>query len=271
MDYTVSNMKTVIIVSLKGGTGKSTTTVQLAKALQRKGNKIGLLDVDVTAPTLHKALGMAELPRWGKDSVAEVVLPFQVDGLYGLTMASHFGENPAVLWDEPTLIHAMKQLVTGVVQWPELDYLLLDSPPSSSGFMQALYDYLPDLYGVVLVFQPTAIAAADFPRTINFLERKRVPIIGLVTNMGRCISPSGEEFWPFISPKVDLASICKKYGIAILGDIPLTPDERLIAAEFDEVANNFEKVRPRILEPNIAIKLYKDLKRRLLKVAVRSL
>jgi len=264
-------MKTVIIASLKGGTGKSTTTVQLAKALQRQGRKVGLLDVDVTAPTLHKALGLDSPPHWDKDSEAEVILPFQIDGLYALTMASHFGTEPAVLWDEPTLIHAMKQLVTGVVQWPELDYLLLDSPPSSSGFMQALYDYLPNLYGVVMVFQPTAMAAADFPRTINFLYRKKVPIIGLVTNMGRCISPSGEEFWPFISPKVDLASICKNHGIAILGDIPLTPDEHLIASEFDMVAKNFEKVRPTILEPSIVTKLYKELKRRVMKVAVRRL
>jgi len=265
------NMKTVIIVSLKGGTGKSTTTVQLAKALQRQGNKVGLLDVDITAPTLHKALGMNELPHWDKDSEAQVLLPFQVDGLYAGTMASSFGEDPAVLWDEPKLIDSMRQLVTGVVQWPELDYLLLDSPPSSSGFMQALYDYLPDLHGVVLVFQPTAIAAADFPRTINFLHLKKVPIIGLITNMGRCISPSGEEFWPFISPKVDLASICKKHGIPILGDIPLTPDEKLLEAEFDRVAKIFEKVRPTILEPNIVKKLYMELKRGLMKAAVRRL
>ncbi|GAJ15890.1 unnamed protein product, partial [marine sediment metagenome] len=61
-----------------------------------------MLDVDLVAPTLHKALGLTNAPQWDLDTVAAKLIPFEVDGLYALTVASHYGEDPAVLWDEPT-------------------------------------------------------------------------------------------------------------------------------------------------------------------------
>ena len=111
-------MNRIIISSLKGGTGKTSTTVNLGKALHRAGYRVGLLDVDIVAPTLHKALGVAEAPRWDLDSVKAKLLPFEVDGLYALTLASHYGENPAVLWDEATLIRAMLEVVRDVASMP---------------------------------------------------------------------------------------------------------------------------------------------------------
>lgn len=263
---------TIVISSLKGGTGKTTVTVNLGKALHRKGFKVGLLDVDVTAPTLGRGLGLGEIPQWGLDSQAESIVPFEVDGIYALTMASHYGETPAVLWDEKTLIDAMRQLVTGVIQWPvDLDYLLLDSPPSSSGFMQALYDYLPDIYGVILVFQPTDIATADLLRTIDFIRFKKVPLLGLITNMSYCLSPKGEAFWPFLSPEIDLGEACRDFGITLLAKIPLTNDSKAIAEIFDQVVPKLDGCKPMLLKDDAIQKLYKSLKRRLIKAVVRRL
>ena len=183
-----------MVSALKGGTGKTTTTVNLARAYQRAGFKVGLLDVDATAPTLHRALGLTDAPHWELDSARNKMFPFEKDGLYALTMASHYGEDPAVLWDEPTLIRSAKEIIRDVI-WPaDLDYLLLDSPPSSSGFMQALYDFLGDqLYGVILVYQPTSIAQADLYRSLNFIKVKKVPLLGMIANMGYCIAPNGGE------------------------------------------------------------------------------
>jgi len=264
-------MRRIIVSSLKGGTGKTSTAVNLGKALQRAGHRVGLLDVDLVAPTLHKALGLTEPPQWDLNSAAAKLIPFEVDGLYALTVASHYGESPAVLWDEPTLIRAMQEL-TRDVQWPDLDYLILDSPPSSSGFMQALYDAVAgDIYGVILVFQPTDIAAADLVRTLDFIKIKKVPVIGLISNMAYCLSPSGEKFWPFISPKVELGVVCEENGIALLGEVPLTPSQDIINLEFDGIATRLDGIKPLILQDSMLKKLYKKVAKGAVKAMVRRM
>lgn len=264
-------MKRIIVSALKGGTGKTTTTVNLGKALHRAGYRVGLLDVDATAPTLYKALGLSEAPQWDLDSEATNLLPFEIEGLYALTLASHYGETPAVLWDEPTLIRAMRELIRDI-QWPELDYLLLDSPPSSSGFMQALYDAVAgDIYGVVLVFQPTDIAVADLVRTLDFIKIKKVPVVGLIANMAYCIAPSGERFWPFISPKVELGAVCEEHGIALLGEVPLTPSQGSLDSKFDSIVSRMGGTKPLILKDSALVKLYKSVARQVVKTVLRRL
>lgn len=264
-------VKKIIISALKGGTGKTSITVNLGRAFHRVGNRVGLLDVDATAPTLHKALGLAEAPRWGLDSGAAKFQPFQIDGLYALTLASHYGEHPAVLWDEPTLIRAMKEVLRDV-QWPELDYLLLDSPPSSSGFMQALYDEMASsLYGVILVFQPSDIAAADLLRTLDFVKIKKVPLIGVISNMTYCLSPSGERFWPFLSPKMELGPVCREHGIPLLGEVPLTPSQQVIDTEFDVIVQRMAGLSPVVLKDSVFKRLYRAIAKEALKAVVRRL
>ena len=264
-------MRRLVISSLKGGVGKTSATVNLGKALQRAGFKVGLLDVDLVAPTLHRALGLAEPPRWDLDSVEAKLIPFELDGLYALTLASHYGENPAVLWDELTLIRAMQEVVRDVI-WPPLDYLILDSPPSSSGFMQALYDAIADdIYGTVLVFQPSDIAVADLVRTLDFIKIKRVPVVGLISNMAYCLSPGGEKFWPFISPNVNIGSICEDHGIPQLGEVPLTPSQDMINLEFDKIAQRVIDAKPLILKDSMLTKLYKKIAKETVKSVVRRM
>jgi len=260
-----------VVSSLKGGTGKTSTTVNLGKALQRAGYKVGLLDADATAPTLFKALGLSSAPSLELDSVEAKLLPFELDGLYALTLASHYGENPAVLWDEATLIRAMRELVRDVI-WPELDYLILDSPPSSSGFMQALYDAVAgDIYGTVLVFQPSDIAIADLVRTLDFIKIKKVPVVGLVANMAYCLSPQGEKFWPFISPSVNIGDICEKHGIPQLGEVPLTPKQDVINVEFDKIVRRVVDASPLVLKDSMLTKLYKRIAKETVKTVVRRI
>lgn len=264
-------MRKIVVSSLKGGTGKSTATVNLSRALQRAGQKVGLLDVDIVAPTLHKALGLTEAPKWDLDSGQAKLIPFEADGLYALTLASHYGENPAVLWDEETLIRAMREAVRDV-QWPPLDYLILDSPPSSSGFMQALFDALAgDIYGTVLVFQPSDIAIADLVRTLDFIKVKKVPVVGLIANMAYCLSPSGEKFWPFISPNVEIGNICGDHGIPQLGEVPLTPLQGIINREFDKIAQRVANAKPMVLKDSMLTKLYKKIATKAVKAVVRRL
>ena len=268
-------MRKIVICSLKGGTGKSTVSFTLTRSLKRLGFSVGYLDADITAPNGSEAFGLEKPPDWELDAAADggrgAIVPYNVDGVQFITLASHFGQAPAVLWDEKKKIDAARQLLQGVVAWTDLDWLVLDTPPSSSGEMQALYEYITDLHGVVLVFQPTDMAAADLLRTLDFLKFKKVPILGLVSNMSYCLSPSGERFWPFLSPKVDLAAICQKFGIPLLGEIPLTPDRKVVEQTFDRIALRLDGAKPIILKEDIAKKLVRRAKIGLLKAAVKRL
>ena len=267
-------MNRIIISSLKGGTGKTSTTVNLGRALHRAGYAVGLLDVDATAPTLYKGLGLNKAPSLKLDSVKAKLIPFELDGLYALTLASHYDKKdsqPAVLWDEPTLIRAMREIIRDAI-WPPLDYLILDSPPSSSGFMQALFDVLVgDVFGTVLVFQPSDIAVEDLIRTLDFIKYKKVPVIGLIANMSYCISPSGEKFWPFISPNVKIGELCEEHGIPQLGEVPLTPSQDIINLEFDKIALRVIAAKPLVLREGMLKKLFDKIALKAVEAATRRL
>jgi len=268
-------MRKIVICSLKGGTGKSTVSSNLARSLNRLGFSVGFLDADITAPTGSEAFGRGKPPDWELDAAADggrgAIVPYDGDGIQFITLASTSGQAPAVLWTEEKKIDAARQLLQGVVAWADLDWLVLDTPPSSSGEMQALYEYITDLHGVVLVFQPTDMAAADLLRTLDFLKFKKVPILGLVSNMSYCVSPSGEKFWPFLSPEVDLNKVCKQFGIPLLGEIPLTPDRKVIEQAFDQIASRLDGAKSIVIKEDIAKRLIREGKRKLLKAAVRKL
>ncbi|MBU0777979.1 P-loop NTPase [Patescibacteria group bacterium] len=268
-------MRKIVVASIKGGVGKTTVSSGLTRSLKRLGFSVGYLDADITAPTSSEAFGLEKPPDWELDAAADggkgTIVPYDVDGIQFITLASHFGQAPAVLWNEERKIDAARQLLQGVVAWGNLDWLVLDTPPSSSAEMQALYDYITALHGVILVFQPTDMAAADLLRTLDFLKFKKVPILGLVSNMSYCVSPLGERFWPFLSPEIDLAQICKEFGIPLLGEIPLTPDRKVVEQTFDEIASRLDGAKSVILKEDIATRLIREGKRRLLKTAIRRL
>lgn len=263
------------MASIKGGVGKSTVASCLCRSLKRLGFQVGYLDADITAPTGTEAFGLKQIPDWELDATADggrgAILPFDADGIQFITLASHFGKSPAVLWGEEQKIDAARQLLQGVVAWDNLDWLVLDTPPSSSGEMQALYDYITDLHGVILVFQPTDMAAADFLRTLDFLKFKKVPILGLVANMAYCVSPKGEVFWPFLSPEVDLGKMCKEFGVPLLGEIPLTSDREAVEEAFDRIASGLDGAKPVVLREGVASRLAKKAKIGMVKAAVRRL
>jgi len=268
-------MRKIVVASIKGGVGKTMVSSSLARSLKRIGFTVGYLDADITAPTGSEAFGLEKPPDWGLDATADggkgAIVPYDAGGIQFITLASHFGQAPAVLWNEEEKIDAARQLLQGVVAWANLDWLILDTPPSSSGEMQALYEYITDLHGVILVFQPTDMAAADLLRTLDFLKVKKVPILGLIANMTYALSPLGERFWPFLSPEIDLARICTAFGITLLGEIPLTPDRKVVEQAFDQIASRLDGAKPIILKEDIARRLLREGKRKLLKAAVRRL
>ncbi|MDO9333785.1 MAG: P-loop NTPase, partial [Dehalococcoidales bacterium] len=124
------------------------------------------------------------------------------------------------------------------VQFSELDFLLLDLPPNSGDETLSLWEHLRDLWGLVLVCQPTNLAVQDIERTLNMIEVKQLPLLGMVGNMVVAIAPkSGEVFSPFLDAGVDLEGFCQRRGIPYLASIPFTPDPEIHRKVFQELAD----------------------------------
>jgi Mrp family chromosome partitioning ATPase len=262
--------RTVVIQSLKGGVGKTTVVAELGLALSRKGYHVGLLDIDITAPKLHKALGFGKAPEWQLDAHKEVIIPSRVNGIEFVTIAGHTGEKSTILLNEQEKIMVAKELLSEEVVWDNLDWLLVDTPPSSSREVEALFNCLNNLYGIILVFQPTEMAETDLLRTFDFIQYKQLAILGVISNMDGCISPQGETFWQFLSPRVDIESICSQLKVPLLARLPQGDSSRLRPL-FDELAQKLEEIKPIVFKPGKLDKRLREVEVALLKKGVKAL
>lgn len=252
-------MKEIPIFSLKGGTGKSTVVAGLGLALKDRV-KVGFLDVDLSGPNLPSALGIPEpFPHVGLDTAREKMLPVKINGYKVFSLAFRFGK-AALIWQggeqkvkafgkEFTLTgtgryELVRQMLSNV-DFGELDYLLLDLPPQSGDEVLSLFEHIKALWGAILVCQPTNLAVQDIERTLNMVEVKRIPLLGMVGNMTYCIAPkSGEVFSPFLDAGVNLEKFCNQRGIPYLASIPLTPDRNAIDRIFRNLADTVIKLEP---------------------------
>ncbi|MDD5510443.1 MAG: P-loop NTPase [Dehalococcoidales bacterium] len=244
--------KKILLLAVKGGTGKSTTTVGLGKALGSKGFHIGFLDIDLSGANLPMALGMQEpLPHVPVDMIKEKMLAVKYDGFEIFSLAFRFG-TAALLWgggnrivkafgqefklDGTGRYNLVKQMIQNV-EFGDLDYLLIDNPPSSGDEVLSLYDNMPDIYGCILVSQPTNLAVEDMERALDMIENKRLPLIGMVGNMVNAICPHcHQEFYPFSAPGVELEDFCRAKGVPYLISIPMTTDKTMLECRFGELA-----------------------------------
>lgn len=238
-------MKKIPVMSLKGGTGKSSCTAQLALALRDLGNVVGLLDLDIHGPNLPLSLGLEKPPPLQVDTERQVILPNKIDGYQLMSMASHFGEGTRILWRGEDKLDLARQLLTGVVAWESLDYLIIDTPPSQSEEIMGLLDYIEDIFGVVIICQPTDFSTADTDRALDLLRERAVPIIGIVANMDGAICPKcGERFYPFLTKRADVEEFAGEYNIPFLASIPQTPSFEQIKPLFADLAEKVVNASP---------------------------
>lgn len=233
-------MKAIGIASLKGGTGKTTVCAYLGLALRDMGYRVGFLDIDVSGANLPQALGLKEAPPLGRDTRAERIVPARVEGYEIFSLASHFGKG-AVLWrgGEENIefqgetielrgtgrYELVRQMIQRTAFSPDLDYLLVDLPPSTGDEVISLWEHIQNLWGVVLVCQPAALAFEDMERTLNMLEARRLPLLGLVGNMSGVRCPKcGETFSPFLDSNPHIGRFCRDRGVPLLGTMPFTPN-----------------------------------------------
>lgn len=241
-------MKSLPIVSVKGGTGKSTVCAHLGLSIRDIGFKVGFLDIDVTGSNLPTALGIPEpFPHVGLDTSREKMLPVKLNGYEIFSLAFRFGK-AALMWkggeqrirafgkDYDLRGTGRYQLVRQMlhnVEFGELDYLLIDCPPTTGDEVLSLLEHLKDIWGVILVCQPTNMAVQDIERALNMVEVKKLPVIGMVGNMVEVICPRCEQhFSPYLDGGVDLEGFCRRRGIPYLESIPFSPP----STTFDNLA-----------------------------------
>ena len=211
----------ILVLSGKGGVGKSTVAVNLAVALAMEGWKTGLLDVDFHGPSVPMLLQMkGEL---FKAADGGGVLPLESD--YGIKVVSlgfalgHSDE--AVIWRGPMKMGVIKQLLTDV-QWGELDYLIVDFPPGTGDEPLSVAQLIPDSDGAVIVTTPQDLSLQDVRKSINFCRQLKIPVLGVVENMSGLVCPHCQKMIEVFKSGGGEA-MAKEMGVPFLGRIPMDP------------------------------------------------
>lgn len=181
----------IMVLSGKGGVGKSTVATGLALSLARMGKRVGIMDIDITGPNVPKMLGLE-----GTDLHVENGRIHPAIGAHGIKVISmaFLIEDPdkPVIWRGPIKLGAINQFI-GDVEWGELDALIIDFPPGTSDEPLTVSQSLPTIDGVVIVTTPQEVALLDSRKSINFAKTISIPVIGVVENMsGYTITGSTE-------------------------------------------------------------------------------
>ena len=206
----------IVVASGKGGVGKSTTTVNIALALQKLGNRVGVLDADIYGPSMPTMLGVADVKPQLEN---EQFVPVDAHGMAMLSIGSLLdGDNTPVAWRGPKATGALMQLYNQT-NWPPLDYLVIDMPPGTGDIQLTLAQRIP-VTGAVIVTTPQHVALLDAQKGVEMFNKTNIPVLGVVENMAlhtcsNCnhteaiFGTGGGEF------------IAEQYHVPLLGQLPL--------------------------------------------------
>jgi Mrp family chromosome partitioning ATPase len=210
----------ILILSGKGGVGKSTVAANLAMSLAQTGKKVGLLDVDLHGPSIPQILGLGE--RFRSDGSGGIA-PVKVDDnlsvvSMGMLLSS---ANDAVIWRGPMKYNVIRQFLKDV-EWGRLDYLVIDSPPGTGDEPLAVAQLVGKGALAVVVCTPQDIAIADVRRSISFCNRLNLSVAGIIENMSGFVCPHcGKEVNLFKTGGGE--KLAAEMHVPFLGRIPLDP------------------------------------------------
>jgi ATP-binding protein involved in chromosome partitioning len=244
----------IIVLSGKGGVGKSTVALNLAVALSRAGKRVGLLDVDIHGPSIPTMLktGNIELMTDGRS-----ITPALIDGLKVMSVGFLMQKrDEAVIWRGPMKTAVIRQFLKDV-DWGNLDYLVIDSPPGTGDEPLSLCQMIEDADGAVVVTTPQEVAAADVRKSINFCRALELPVLGIVENMSGFVCPKCGEVTQIFKAGGG-TRMAEEFGIPLLGKVPFDPavgeacDEGTPFIQYyakTKTAEAFEQVIAGILKP----------------------
>jgi ATP-binding protein involved in chromosome partitioning len=209
----------VVVLSGKGGVGKSTVAVNLAMALKMAGKRVGLLDVDIHGPSVPTMLGLEGRQLHGVEGGLE---PVDLAGLKVMSLGFLL-QNPdeAVIWRGPLKYGVIKQFLKDVA-WGDLDYLIIDSPPGTGDEPLSVCQLIGTLDGAVVVTTPQRVAAVDVRKSITFCRQLHLPVIGIVENMSGFACPKCGEVTQILRTGGG-RRIAADMGVRFLGAIPMDP------------------------------------------------
>ncbi len=206
---------TIAIASGKGGVGKSTTSVNLALALQAEGAKVGILDADIYGPSQPKMLGCSGKPDSADGKSTEPKLSYDIQSM---SIGYLIDEDTPMIWRGPMVTGALEQLLSDT-NWKDLDYLIIDLPPGTGDIQLTLCQKIP-VSAAIIVTTPQDIALSDARKAHNMFGKVGVPVLGVIENMSTHIcSQCGHEEHIFGAGGGEKMS--KQYGVDLLGSLPL--------------------------------------------------
>ena len=210
----------ILIMSGKGGVGKSTVTVNLANALLSMGQTVGVLDTDIHGPNIAKMFGCEGEVLMTTEDGSSILPVCPREGLKVVSMSFALNDpDQAIIFRGPMKIGVIKQFLADV-EWGNLDYLLIDSPPGTGDEQLAVCQSVPDLAGCIVVTTPQQVAILDVKKSINFAQQLNTKVLGLVENMSYLICPDCGAKIPIFGTDGG-KELCEQEGIAFLGAVPM--------------------------------------------------
>ncbi|MBF0103005.1 MAG: Mrp/NBP35 family ATP-binding protein [Desulfobacterales bacterium] len=209
-----------IVMSGKGGVGKTSVSVNIAIALANKGFKVGLMDVDIHGPDIPRMLGLQGMLSADEDRKIRPM--FVSKNLSAVSMESLMpNKDDAIIWRGPMKHSAIRQFIVDV-NWGELDYLIIDSPPGTGDEPLTVAQLIKDAQAII-VTTPQEIALADVRKSINFCKTVNMPIFGLIENMSGYTCPHCGKLIDIFGTGGGEKTACS-FGLPFLGRIPLDPN-----------------------------------------------
>ncbi|WP_020404545.1 Mrp/NBP35 family ATP-binding protein [Gracilimonas tropica] len=206
----------IAVASGKGGVGKSTVAVNIAAALAKRGEKVGLMDTDIYGPSIPTMFNIHDRPNI---TTQKKLVPHEKFGIKLVSMGFLVDVDQAMVWRGPMATSAVKQFMTDV-EWGELDYLIMDLPPGTGDIQLTIVQTVP-LTGSVIVSTPQTVALDDARKGVAMFKKVNVPVLGMVENMAYFTPPDMPDKKYYIFGKGGAAHLAQEMNVPVLGEVPL--------------------------------------------------